>query len=245
MAKSTEKLPLQFYIQRSQGISPDQSGDDPSTSSNIALSNDVTSRLRSIYEALWSILSDFAAQFRTSATRELFAGKYFFDAQEITGHPNVFLRCQLVDDKWLALILEQAVQEPSFAGRAGLILGARGSGKSALLRQRHAYPTIELDLTGSPRLFHVHSSAFQSHADEFLARLVSNPSEVTHVLDWFEKTQKVVTVPEDSLRETTEWLRQINQEIAAERKASQAKAEEQNDAFMRMFASLAHSRLGA
>ena len=245
MPKSTEKLPLQFYIQRSDPNSTDDEEEVAATRSDLTLNKDVTNRLKSIYRVLWSILSSFAAQTRSTETEERFTSNCFFEAQEITGHPDVFLRCQLVDNKRLALILEQTIREPSFIGRAGLILGARGSGKPELLIARHARPIIELDLSGSPRLFHVHSSAFQSQVDEFLARLISSPTEVTRVQHWFEKTEKVVTVPERSLRETTEWLNKINREIAAERKASKEEAEAQNEAFLRMFASLANPRVGA
>lgn len=243
MTKSSEKLPVQFYIQHFQLGDDQGAGED--ADEPLTLTTNVTSSLTASYQILWDVLTGFATNARSGASREQFASKYFFEAHEIAGHPNVFLRCQLVNEKWLALILEKTIQEPFFSGRAGLILGARGAWKAVLQQQKHAQPTIELDLTASPRLFHVHSSALQSHADDLLARLASSPTEIARIHEWFEETEKVVTVPESSLRETTRWLRETNDELAAERQASQAAAESQKDAFMRLFASLANSRVGA
>ena len=245
MAKPTEKLPLQFYIQRFHGPDMEVEADDETADDALVLNELVTKKLKSTYHALWTILTRFASQSQSQTSRERFASKYFFETHAVPGHPDVFLRCQVVEDKWLALVLEQTIKEPTFAGRAGLILGARGSGKTILLRERHAHPTIEVDITRSARLFHVHSSSLQQHADEILANLVSNPSDVTRVHDWFEETEKVITIPEKSLRETTYWLNSLNQEIARERDATQALALSQSDEFMRLFASLADTRLGA
>lgn len=245
MTKPTEKLPLQFYIQRSHGPDMDVKADDDTADNAAALNELVTDELKSTYQSLWTILTGFASQPQSQTRREYFANKYFFATHALPGHPDVFLTCRVVEDKWLALVLEQAIKEPTFSGRAGLILGARGSGRTTLLRELRAHPTIGVDITRSQHFFHALSSSLQQHAGEILPRLVFNQSDVTRVHEWFEETEKVVTIPEKSLRETTHWLNSLNLEIARERDVTQAIALSQNDAFMRLFASLADTRLGA
>ncbi len=245
MSMPTEKLPLQFYIQRFQPLGAEDMDDENVTVEATKLNEDLTDKLKTVYQGLWIILHNFAAQSRANEGYRLLTNNYLFEKSEIAGHPNVHFRCEMVEEKGLAFILEQSILVPTFAGRAGLILGAHGSGKSALLREWHAHPIAELDLLNSQNKFHVYGAALQSYADVLLAQLISHPSEIARVRQWFQDTEKVISVPEESLRETTKWLKDLNHEIASERRTSEMQAESQNKAFMRLFASLADPRVGA
>ena len=239
MNKSVERFPLQFFVRR-QGVASHQDLDEETAEEVPSLTTESAARLRSVYQALWATLSEVAN--RSKGDLHGFSTRHLFESHAISGHPDVYLQCQLVDNKWFALIIGTKVHGQSFSGHVGLVVGGPSSGKSNILRKMHAHPVLELDLTSSPRLSHVYSNVFESHAEALLAGMIAKPTEVSAVQRWFHETEKVVTVPEASLRETSNWLSKVNQEIASERAASRAAAESQAEEFLRLFTTLANTR---
>lgn len=245
MAKSTENLPVQYYIQQLSQSATETEPREDANEFSLLLDESGTNILISTYQRLWMILTDLAYRSESQTSKEHFASNYFFETHSIPGHPDVFLRGQVIENKKLAWVLEQTVEEPTFAGRVGLIFGARGRSTATVLKERHALQLIDLDLVKSTRPSFGPWNIFRPRADEMFASLVPDPSQVARVHEWFEEAEQVVKVPERSLRETTQWLASVNQEIAKERETTLAQAVSQNDEFMRLFASLAHTKLGA
>ena len=243
MTKHTERLPLQFFFQRHGATLGNDPNDEDLHEEMESFNSETAAGLKSIYQSLWAILSEFANRSKSDPWSHSLASRHFFEPHEVSGHPNVYLQCKLVDDKWLALIIEQKMQSPSFAGQVGLVLGGGSRGKTGVMHGLRTHSTLELDLLSSIERFRVHKSALEPHAEDFLADLVASPSEVTAVQHWFQETERVIAVPEASLRETSKWLSKINREMAEERAVARAAADSQNEAFMLLYTSLANPRM--
>ena len=245
MKKPAEKFPLQFFVQH-RGVPPlDESTDDETHGESLSLTTESAADLQSTYQALWALLSEVAKRSKADPVTHGFSTRHLFESHAIQGHPDVYLQCRVVDEKWLALVIETKVKSQHFSGQVGLVVGGRGQGKQALLHAMHAHPLLELDLTSSPRLSHVYSNTFEPHAEALLAGMVAKPGEISAIQQWIHETEKVVTVPEESLRDTSKWLSKVNYEIATERAASRLSADEQNQEFMRLFTTLANPRMEA
>jgi hypothetical protein len=208
-------------------------------------SAETIARLRTSYQALWDAFAAFTKTSRPERFRNKIRQKDFVHSVELAAGSAMFLQCKMVNHR-LALTLEQRILDTQFKGIAGFVLGGNiASHNLFLMRELRAIPTAILDIGHPPRIAHLANPTFETYAKELLDSLTATRIQTEQVAKWVEDTERIVAVPEVSLIETTEWLQSMNDKIAADRQLSAARASEQHDEFMHLFASLANPRVGA
>lgn len=242
MPKPDPALPLQFFVTSMPSCKGRVDKIDAGCDARPEFDDGLTAKLAETYKALWSVMATLASGSERGGDT---SSECLFETHSLPGYPDVFLRYEVLENDSLAVVLEQNLTAPEFRGQAGLIVGARGVGKTSLLIDRRARPTIEMELQSGRHHLHVQTPSFQTYAAALVSNVSSSPEAIEQVHQWHERTEKVVTVPKDSLRETATWLRAFNRELANERESREALADAQNDSFMKLYASLADPRKGA
>lgn len=246
MEHFTDRFPIHLFV-KPEG-EPETIVDDTTDTAPVPrelYSAETVERLKLSYQALWDTFAAFTKTAKPERFRNKIRTKDFVHSVELAAGSAMFLQCKMVDHR-LALTLEQRVLDSHFKGIAGFVLGGdAASHDHVLIRELRAIPTAILDIGHSPRIAHLANPTFQTYAKELLDSLTATRAQTEQVAKWVEDTERIVAVPEVSLIETTEWLQSMNDEIAADRQRSAARATEQQDEFMRLFASLANPRVGA
>jgi hypothetical protein len=243
MEKFNERFPFQLFLDAwPNQASESNAGRDPLSVG--IYTPEAIATLKTSYQTLWDTFAHYTKTARPDRLKHKIRVANYVHSVELATGSAMFLQCKIVNHR-PELSIETRINHAHFRGTAGFVLGNKPRNYYSTHPNVHQPAMTILD---TAHLLHVAQHlgpVFYSHAADLLGGLSVTPAEAEHASKWVEDTQKIIAVPEISLVETTEWLRSINHEIAAEREASSSKSSAQNDDFMRLFASLANPRVGA